>query len=137
MRCHNPKNAEYKWYGARGIKVCDEWRFNRKAFFEWALKNGYNETLSIERVDVNGDYCPENCKWIPLSEQPLNTRNTKYITYNGETLPMAEMARKMGLKPDIVQERLKYLGWTVERALTTPPMKFKKRNIAHEPLVEG
>ena len=75
QRCNNPKNKEYKHYGGRGIKVCNAW--NEYPIFEaWALANGYAEGLTIERLNVNGNYCPENCTWIPKSEQPKNTTRT-------------------------------------------------------------
>ena len=72
-RCYNPRHKSYSSYGGRGISVCDSWN-KYENFKEWAISNGYSEGLSIERVDVNGDYCPENCKWVPMSEQHLNKR---------------------------------------------------------------
>jgi hypothetical protein len=74
-RCYNPKNDGYKNYGARGIKICEEW-LNPMNFVNWALENGYKDSLTIERKDVNKGYEPENCIWIPKSQQPLNTRKT-------------------------------------------------------------
>jgi hypothetical protein len=74
-RCYNPNIASFKNYGARGIKICEEWLKDNNMFFEWAMNNGYNETLTIERIDNNLDYCPENCKWIPIGDQPYNKRN--------------------------------------------------------------
>ena len=77
-RCNYPSASGYKNYGARGIKVCDEW-FEFETFADWAEAAGYAEELTIERVDVNGDYCPENCKWIPWSEQYKNKRERSSI----------------------------------------------------------
>ena len=74
-RCFYPKNQRYNAYGGRGITVCDEWKNNREKFFEWALANGYSDELTIERVDVNGNYCPENCCWIPMKEQYKNKQS--------------------------------------------------------------
>ena len=68
QRCYNPKNPAYRWYGRRKISICQEWRDNSKAFYEWALANGYQIGLSIDRIDNNGNYCPEYCQWITRSE---------------------------------------------------------------------
>lgn len=73
-RCQNPNHGDYANYGARGIKVCNEWNCSFAAFKEWALANGYNDNLTIERMDVNGDYCPENCTWITKGQQVKNQR---------------------------------------------------------------
>ena len=77
-RCGNPAASNYQYYGARGITVCPEWRESYTAFRDWALANGYQEGLSIDRIDVNGNYCPENCRWITMAEQQRNKRNTKH-----------------------------------------------------------
>lgn len=72
-RCKSPKSRNYMYYGGRGIKVCDKW-LSFPAFYEWAMKNGYQENLSIDRIDVNGDYCPDNCRWATMKEQRANQR---------------------------------------------------------------
>lgn len=74
-RCYYPSTQRYNAYGGRGITICDEWKNDKSKFFEWALQNGYDDTLTIERIDVNGNYCPENCKWIPKSEQYKNKQS--------------------------------------------------------------
>ena len=100
-RCNNPKTPEYKNYGARGIKVCTEWDNDFKLFNDWAMKNGYDENAphgdcTIDRIDVNGDYCPENCRFVDLIVQGSNKRNNKRITHNGITMTQSEWARHYG-----------------------------------------
>lgn len=76
-RCYNPNNKDFKDYGARGIKICSAWLSDFQAFYEWAVNNGYEESLTIDRIDVNGDYEPGNCKWATRAEQSRNQRRTK------------------------------------------------------------
>lgn len=91
-RCENQKNKSYKDYGAKGISVCEEWHDSAN-FFEWALRNGYKEGLEIDRIDVNGNYEPSNCRWINRLENANNKTNNKYISHNGETKTLAEWSR--------------------------------------------
>lgn len=126
-RCFYSGAKKYKYYGGRGIKVCDEWAKSFETFKDWALKNGYNDSLTIERIDVNGDYCPENCKWITRKEQSNNTRRNVVITYNGKTQTLLEWVEELGLDYKRTHNRLFKLGWTFERAITTP-VNIKKRN---------
>lgn len=106
-------------YGNRGIKVCEEWSDYTK-FAEWARSHGYADGLSIERVDVNGDYCPENCTWIPLGKQARNRTTTYWVEYQGERMSLAEAAEKAGLPYKQVWYRINRSGWSVEKALSTP-----------------
>ncbi len=80
QRCNNPHDKDYERYGGRGIKVCSEWDNSSEAFIEWALSNGYSDDLSIDRRDVNGNYCPENCRWATATEQVRNRRMQKSNT---------------------------------------------------------
>ena len=119
QRCTNPKQANYKLYGGRGIKVCEEWRKDFKAFHDWAVANGYTDDLTIDRIDVNGNYCPENCRWATKKEQSNNTRTNRLITYKDETHTLQEWADFLGASKGAIYRRLKR-GWSVEKALTTP-----------------
>ena len=78
-RCYNPHSRSYKDYGARGIHICDEWANDYLSFEKWALNNGYSDELTIERIDVNGDYCPNNCTWASSTQQQRNKRTTRRI----------------------------------------------------------
>lgn len=120
-RCQNPNTTYYKDYGGRGIKVCNEWQ-NYEAFKEWALESGYKEGLTIERIDVNGNYCPNNCKWIPLSAQNANKRNTIYIKYKGKLFTIKETAQITGFKERTIKGRYER-GWDSEKIFTE---KIKK-----------
>lgn len=106
QRCENPNDTNYKNYGARGIRVCEEWH-NSKVFIDWAYRNGYDNTLSIDRIDVNGDYCPENCRWADLYTQRNNTRRNHVIRVFGELLTLREAADKYGVKYNTLKTRIR------------------------------
>ena len=124
-RCCNPNADNYANYGGRGITVCDEWKNSFAAFRDWALSNGYQEGLSIERIDVNGNYCPENCRWETMKAQQRNRTNTRLIEYNGETHSVAEWAEITGISSKTLFSRIA-LGWTPDKILTEPVRKKKK-----------
>ena len=115
QRCYNPQTRSYKWYGGKGITVCDEWR-NFKGFKTWALTSGYKEGLSIERIDNGKGYSPNNCKWIPLSEQAKNRKSNHYITINGKTKTLSDWARCLKIKKSTLCKRL-IRGFSKEDAL--------------------
>lgn len=121
-RCLNPNSSSYEHYGARGISLCSDW-LEFESFHEWAIANGYKRNLTIERVDVDGDYSPENCTWIPRAQQSANRRptmkNSRLIAFQGRTKTLTQWAAKVGLHPGTLSGRLAN-GWPVERALTTP-----------------
>lgn len=123
-RCLNPNTAGYMNYGGRGIKVCDEWLDDFMSFYNWAMENGYSDKLSIDRIDVNGNYEPSNCRWATEKEQSNNTRRTVFVTYNNEEKPISYWASQFGIKPKTIKNRLKN-GWSVEEALNTPVGKKK------------
>ena len=120
-RCCNKNDKSYHNYGGRGIKICDEWRFDYIAFREWALANGYDESApkgecTIDRIDVNGDYKPDNCRFVSMYEQSQNKRNTLRFAYNGEDKTLKEWCKEYDLSYKTVRYRLKH-GWTFEEAL--------------------
>lgn len=122
QRCNNPKSPSYKNYGGRGIKVCDEWNNSFEAFHR-DMAATYKAGLSIDRIDVNGDYTPENCRWATRREQANNTRATRYITVFGERLPLSEACRKYNIHRATVHHRLNNMGMSPEDALTLPVKK--------------
>lgn len=115
----NNRCRHHRLYAGRGIQVCDEWKAY-EVFEEWAYANGYDDKKTIERIDVNGNYCPSNCKWIPLEEQARNRTKTKIVEYNGEKMSLAEACEKAGLPYKQVFERIQKHGWSAEKALSTP-----------------
>lgn len=122
-RCQNPHRPKYKIYGARGISVCDEWQHFRN-FYEWAMANGYQEDLTIERNNNDGDYCPENCRWATMLEQNHNRSCTLKATYAGETHTLQEWSRITGIDYYTLRLRVKR-GWSIEKALTVPLKQHK------------
>lgn len=116
-RTTNPNGTAFHRYGGRGIKMCPEWRRSFEAFQDWALANGYNEDLTIDRIDNDGDYTPDNCRWITWHEQFNHRSDTRLITYKGETLSIAQWADKLNLPKSALYQRF-YSGWPTERALT-------------------
>lgn len=115
-RCENRNDRYYSDYGGRGIIVCDEWRSDFAAFRQWANETGYREGLTIERVDVNGDYSPNNCKWIPLTEQNRNKRNSVKVEYKGETHTLGDLIKRFGLKSSTTYSQF-HKGLTFEEIL--------------------
>lgn len=97
-RCENRNREKYKDYGGRGIKVCDEWH-DPANFVRWALNNGYAQGLQLDRIDNDGNYCPENCRFVTPKENSRNRRNTKVVMINGEKMTVAEVCERIGLSP--------------------------------------
>ena len=120
QRCHNPHDQAYQRYGPRGITVCDEWKTEHLEFKEWALNNGYKEGLTLDRINNDLGYSPDNCRWVTRSEQQHNRRDNRIITYNGETKTMTEWASCYGIGRGILWNRLYKLGWPFEKAVTEP-----------------
>lgn len=116
QRCNNPNSKSYPNYGGRGITYCDEWE-TTKNFIDWALSNGYNDELTLDRIDPNGNYCPENCRWITIQEQQRNRTNNRLIEWNGEIHCCNEWDEILGYTSGTIRQRLNR-GWTLEDAMT-------------------
>lgn len=124
-RCYNPKNDSYERYGTRGIGVCDDWKNNFIVFYIWALQNGYKDKLTLDRVNVNDDYCPNNCRWVDMKTQQRNRSNNRLVEYNGKSLTTAELAESIGISPITLRARLNH-GWDIIRAVETPVRNHDK-----------
>ena len=112
QRCYNKNALDFANYGGRGVKICDEWLNNPTTFFEWAIDNGYQDNLTIDRIDVNKSYAPCNCKWATRKQQTRNRRNTIYLTYECETQPMSYWAAKFNKNLKSMYKRY-HAGWNV------------------------
>lgn len=115
-RCYNKNHEHYKYYGERGIKLCDEWRNNFQTFYDWAIKNGYKDNLTIDRINVDGDYEPSNCRWANMKQQARNTRHNRYITIDGKTRCLSEWCEILSVSRHTVYSRLR-IGQPIEKAL--------------------
>lgn len=124
QRCFNPSCREYRFYGARGITMCDEWREDFVSFERWCLDAGYDETaprgqFTIDRIDTNGNYEPSNCRLADMRVQANNRRKNRLLTLYGQTKTMSEWSRVTGFSARLIHDRLS-AGWNVEKTLTTP-----------------
>lgn len=132
QRCYYDKNINYRNYGGRGITLCDEWLNNFKSFYDWAMKNGYDKNAprgkcTIDRIDVNGNYEPNNCRWVTQKQQSRNKRTNRFITCNGETKTIADWCEEKGLCHTTICDRLK-AGYSEEQAILMD-IGFYKNNI--------
>lgn len=118
-RCYTKTDRAYKDYGGRGITICDEWLGEKgfENFYKWSMANGYTDDLSIDRIDNNKGYSPDNCRWADEKTQCRNRRTNHLITFNGETKSMAEWSEITRIPYSTICRRIK-LGWKVEDILT-------------------
>ena len=121
-KAHPMSDSPFRGYGGRGIKICDEWD-DFANFKEWAIISGYDNTAkrgtcTLDRINVNGNYSPENCRWNTMKEQSNNRRNTIYMTVNDETHSLSEWASITGIKYDTLWKRYKKYGWSPERVVS-------------------
>lgn len=122
-RCFNQKNARYPRYGGRGITVCEDW-MSFDVFKAWAIESGYTDDLTIDRIDNDGDYCPENCRWADMRTQCNNRSTNHLLTLDGRTQTMSEWSRELAIPLGVIHQR-KRNGWSDERALTEPVNSMK------------
>lgn len=131
QRCHNPNDRDYARYGAKGTSVCDRWRFGdgQLSGFECFLADlgePTDRSLSIDRINVLGNYEPTNCRWATAKEQSNNKRNTKWLTIDGETLSLTDWCERYNIGSKTVLYRLKHMGMSHKDAVTTP-LKWTKK----------
>ena len=122
QRCTNPKHIGFDRYGGRGIKVCDEWIHDYQAFYRWAMASGYENGLSIDRIDNDRGYSPDNCRWATRKEQNNNTSSNRLILFNGQSKTMAQWGEERGIRKSTYDSRLRR-GWSPEEALGLVPRK--------------
>lgn len=130
-RCYTESTSNYDRYGGRGITVCDNWKNDFMNFYRWAIGNGYREDLTLDRIDNDGNYCPENCRWVTKKEQSNNMSTNFIISYGGETMTLTQWAEKIGIDRRTLGKRFSN-GWETERALTTPVNKNLSRRKSHK-----
>ena len=109
-RCYNENDESYQWYGFKGVRICDEWINNPKLFEDWSIKNGYDDNLTIDRKDENKDYCPENCRWIPLEENSKYKSTTCLINVDGEVHTGREWSKVLGLGTNRINTYIRQYG---------------------------
>ena len=117
LRCYNENNVNYKYYGGKGVTICDEWLLSFENFFDWAINNGYNENLTIDRIDSEKEYSPDNCKWSTKKEQAYNRSISVKLTLNGRTMYMTEWAEELGIDKKTLSWRYRN-GWSDEEILS-------------------
>ena len=118
-RCDNKNNERYPYYGGRGIYICEQWDKDFKAFYDWSMNNGYSDDLTIDRINVNGPYSPDNCRWIPRGDQAKNTRKNLFFDIDGENMTLAEISRRYDIPYHRLYMRVKS-GWDIQKAAKSP-----------------
>jgi len=126
-RCLLPNTISYKRYGGRGIKICEEWKKKFESFWRWAIKNGYKDGLTIDRIDNDGNYCPENCRWVTRKEQAKNRRTTVFYLLNGEKICLNDLLEKTGFSKSMYWRKRKKGIMDIEQLFTG--LDFKKFRI--------
>ena len=119
-RCYNTNSYSFNLYGSRNITICDEWLNNFESFYKWSMENGYDDSLSIDRIDNSLGYSPENCRWADSITQANNKRDNHILEFDGRALTMKQWSEETGIKYQKLKDRINRCGWSVARALTTP-----------------
>lgn len=120
QRCFCETSREYPNWGGRGIIVCAEWKDDYASFRDWALGNGYEDDLTIDRIDVDGNYCPENCRWVDWKTQAENRRDTMHFIVNGEDKTLSQLSDEYGIKYTTLYQRVCKYNWPIEKSLSVP-----------------
>lgn len=121
-RCYNKNSTSYKTYGRLGVVVCEEWKNSFESFCDWAVSNGYKDGLTIDRIDVKGNYEPTNCRWASYKEQNNNKKNNRFISFKGVTMTLKQWSEELNIPYHTLGNRIRS-GWSVEKALTEPVKK--------------
>ncbi len=127
QRCSNPKAISFPRYGGRGVAVCAEWENSFEAFRDWAMSNGYSDELTIDRIDNDGNYCPENCRWVTNKEQQNHTSYNRLITYGEETYNITQWAEILNIPRNVLYNRIRR-GWDIEKIITTKKRDWRLKN---------
>lgn len=117
QRCYNSKTPNYHCYGGKGVGMCDEWRYDFKSFYNWAIAHGYKDNLTIDRTDNSKGYSPDNCRWITMKEQANNRSTNRWIEFNGERHTLSEWSDILCINADTLASRIRR-GWSIEKTLT-------------------
>lgn len=125
QRCYNRNNKSYDNYGGRGIKVCKEWLDDFMNFYNWAINNGYESGLTVDRLNANGDYEPNNCRLVDMTIQQNNRSNNIILSYKNENRTLSEWSKLYNISSSTIRKRLYVLGWSIEDALTIKVHKKK------------
>lgn len=134
-RCYNQRNKSFSRYGGRGIFVCDEWLYNPKSFLDWSLSHGFRDDLQLDRIDNNGPYSPDNCRWVTAFQNSRNRRNTIRLSIDGVEMCAKDACAVIGIDYQAFFERVQR-GWDVVRALIVP-VGFKRPFICFNRGVHG
>lgn len=133
-RCYNPSTKDYPNYGARGIKVCDEWLDSFPAFRDWCLENGWKRGLQLDRKDNDGDYSPDNCHFVTVTQNQRNKRTSRYLDHKGKRLTVAGWAEELGIAHSVLYARL-HRGWSIQETLDTPLLRDTSKNESYKDAV--